>query len=65
MRAILMLLILAGFIWLICDFFYALGRKNAMKSQKQKDEASATGRKKVESFVIENDNNNSWDKDKH
>jgi len=64
MRAVLMLLTLAGFIWLICYCFYCLGKKNAIKSQKRKDEASTTRRKKVESFVIENENSSSCGDDK-
>ena len=64
MRALLILLILAGAIWLICYSFYSLGKKGAIKSQKRKDEASATRRKKVESFVIENENRNSCGDDK-
>ncbi len=59
-----MLLTLAGFLWLICYSFYSLGKKNAIKGQKRKDEASATRRKKVESFVIENDNRGSCSEDK-
>jgi len=64
MRSLLMLLTLAGFIWLICYSFYSLGKKNAIKSQKRKDEASTTRRKKVESFVIENENRSSCGDDK-
>jgi hypothetical protein len=56
MRAVLMLLTLAGAVWLICHFFYCLGKKNAIKSQNQKDEASSPRRKKVECVVIENGN---------
>ena len=59
-----MLLTLAGFIWLICCSFYSLGKKDAIKSQKRKDEASTTRRKKVESFVIENENHSSRGDDK-
>ena len=59
-----MLLILAGSIWLICYSFYSLGRKDAIKSQKRKDKASTTRRKKVESFVIENENRSSCGDDK-
>jgi len=64
MRAVLMLVILAGFIWLVCYCFYCLGKENAIKSQKRKDEASTTRRKKVESFVIENENRSSCGDDK-
>ena len=64
MRALLMLLTLTGFIWLICYSFYSLGKKNAIKSQKRKDEASTMRRKKVESFVIENENRSSCGGDK-
>ena len=64
MRSVLMLVTLAGFIWLICYCFYCLGKKNAIKSQKQKDEASTARRKKVESFVIENESRSSCGDDK-
>jgi hypothetical protein len=47
MRALLMLLTLAGFVWLI---------RYSLKDQKPKDEASTTRRKKVESFVVEKEN---------
>jgi len=60
MRPLLILLTLAGFIWLICYSFYSLGRRDAIKSQKRKDKASTTGRKKVESFVIENEKHSSY-----
>jgi hypothetical protein len=49
---------------LICYSFYSLGRKDAIKSQKRKDKASTTGRKKVESFVIENEKHSSYGDDK-
>jgi hypothetical protein len=52
MRSLLILLILGGFVWMICRFFYNLGRKN----QKLEDEAAATNRKKVDSFVVDNEN---------
>jgi hypothetical protein len=64
MRAVLMLLILAGFIWVICYSFYSLGKKDAIKSQRRKDEASPTRRKKVESLVIEDENRSSYGDDK-
>ena len=64
MRSLFMLMIFAGFIWLVCNSFYSLGKKNAIKGQKGKDEASTTRRKKVESFVIENENRSSCGDDK-
>jgi hypothetical protein len=54
MRSLLVLLILVGCVWLICSFFYSLGKRNATKSREREDEAS-TRRKKVESSVIENE----------
>ena len=59
-----MLLILGGFIWLTCRFFYSLGKKDAIKGRRRKNEASTTRRKKVESFVIENENRSSCGDDK-
>ncbi len=64
MRVLFLLMIFAGFIWLICYSFYSLGRKDATRGQKQRDDASETRRKKVESFVIENENNSNSSKDK-
>jgi hypothetical protein len=52
MRSLLILLILAGVAWMICRFFYTLGRK----SQKLENEAAGTRRKKVDSFVVDNEN---------
>jgi len=61
MRVVLMLLILVGALWLICQFFYCLGRKNAIKVQHQKDEAATTRRKKVDCVVIEHEDRSGCD----
>ena len=37
-------------VWLICNFFYSLGRKNALKEKKNE---SNDRRKTVESTVVE------------
>ncbi len=56
MRILLMILPFAVFIWLICNYFYSLGRKQALGDQKRKDKSSSTKRKHVDSTVVENDN---------
>ena len=64
MRSLFILMILGGFIWLICRFFYSLGRKDAIKGQKRNGEASAQRRKKVESVVVENESRSNSGDDK-
>jgi hypothetical protein len=59
MRSLLVLVIFVLLLWLICRFFYFQGRKDGIKSQKLKDKAPATGRKKVDSFVVDNENRGS------
>lgn len=39
-------------IWLICNFFYSLGKKNAINSSKKKYDSNRQ-RKTVESTVVE------------
>jgi hypothetical protein len=56
MRILLRILTFAFFIWLICYFFYSLGKKKALGDQKRKGQVHPTKRKRVESSVIENDN---------
>ena len=42
-------------VWLICRFFYSLGRKSALKDDRKKP-ASKQKRKRVDSTVVEKDN---------
>jgi hypothetical protein len=55
MRILLRILPFAVFIWLICYFFYSLGRKQALDDQKRKGKSPPTERKQVDSTVVEND----------
>ncbi len=55
MRILLRVLPYVVFIWLICYFFYSLGRKRALGDQKRKCESPPTKRKRVDSSVVEND----------
>ena len=64
MRSLMMLMIFAGIVWLVCYSFYSLGKRDAMRGQQGKKQASATGRKKVESFVVENKKRDSGDEKK-
>ena len=41
-------------VWLVCRFFYSLGRKSALNEKGQKNE-STYRRKKVKSTVVEKD----------
>ncbi len=63
MRPLIMMLMLAGFIWLIRYSFYSHFNKKMIHSRKQENRASASNRKQVESRVIENPNSN-YDDDK-
>jgi hypothetical protein len=57
MRILLRILPFVFFIWLICYFFFSLGRKRAPDEKKRKGEPPPTKRKRVDSTVIEKDNN--------
>jgi hypothetical protein len=59
MHILLRILTFAVFIWLICHFFYSLGRKSALGEKKRKGESPPAKRKRVESSVVENDNHSS------
>ncbi len=48
-------------LWLICCFFYSMGRKSAVKGQKK---AKNPHRKVVESTVLEEQSQNDNDDDK-
>ncbi len=49
-------------LWLICCFFYSMGKKNAVKNQKK---AKDPHRKVVESTVLEDQSQNDNDADKN
>ena len=55
MRILIRILPFAIFIWVICHFFYSLGRKRALGGQKNKDKSAHSKRKRVDSTVVEND----------
>ena len=42
----------ASLVWLVCHYFYSLGRKSALHGSKKKTENN-NGRKKVESKVTD------------
>ena len=54
MHLLLRIIIGVSLIWLICHFFYSLGRKSALNEKKND---SSHQRKKVESTVVEKENN--------
>lgn len=54
MHLLLRIIIGVSFVWLICHFFYSLGRKSALNDQKKNTESNYR-RKKVDSSVIEKD----------
>lgn len=57
MRILLRILPFVVLIWLICNFFYSLGKKRAFNQQKHKDGSPSKKRKHVDSTVIEDDSN--------
>ena len=54
MHFLFRIIIGASFVWLICHFFYSLGRKSALNGSKKKTENNR--RKKVESKVTDKEN---------
>jgi len=58
MSALLRILTGVFAIWLICYFFYSLGKKSALEDLKRrkKDETTRRRRKVVESSVVEKEN---------
>jgi hypothetical protein len=52
MHLLIRIIIGASFVWLICNFFYSLGKKNALNKKKTE---SNDRRKPVESKVVETD----------
>ena len=53
MHLLIRLIIGVSLVWLICHFFYSLGKKSALNENKNK---SNNRRKKVESTVVEKEN---------
>jgi len=56
MRILLRILPFAFFIWLICYFFYSLGKRKALQDYNQKSRNRRRGTKVVESSVVEKEN---------
>ena len=44
-------------VWLVCRYFYSLGRKSAAKDKKTKSRPRRPGSKVVESSVVEDTDN--------
>jgi hypothetical protein len=53
MHFLFRIIIGTSLVWLICNFFYSLGKKNALNEKKNE---SNSRRKKVESTVVEKEN---------
>ncbi len=56
MRILLRILPFVFFIWLICYFFYSLGKRSALKAQNKKPRTRRRRSKVVESSVVEKEN---------
>jgi len=56
MRVLLRLLTFAFIIWIVCYFFYSLGKRKALKDQREKSKNKNRRRKVVESSVVEKEN---------
>ena len=54
MHLLIRIIIGASFVWLICNFFYSLGKKNALNKKKTE---SNDRRKTVESKVVDKEQN--------
>lgn len=52
MHLLIRIIIGASLVWLICHFFYSLGRKNALNEKKKKANGNRQ-RKTVKSTVVE------------
>ena len=55
MFLLLRFLLFAFFVWLLCHFFYSLGRSRAIGEQKRKSQSPPDKRKHVDSTVVEKD----------
>jgi hypothetical protein len=60
MHLIIRIIIGASLVWLICNFFYSMGRKDALNGSKEKQHSN-NGRKTVESKVVEKENDTDKD----
>lgn len=56
MRILLRILPFVFFIWLICYFFYSLGKRKALQDYNQKSRDRRRRSKVVESSVVEEEN---------
>jgi len=56
MSALLRILTFAFFIWVVCYFFYSLGKRKALQDYNQKPRNRRRRSKVVESLVVEKEN---------
>ena len=56
MYILLRILPIAFFIWVVCYFFYSLGKRKALKDYNRKPRNRRPGSKVVESSVVEKEN---------
>ena len=56
MSVLFRLLSFAFFIWIVCYFFYSLGKRKALENQKEKSRNKHRRRKVVKSSVVEKEN---------
>jgi len=56
MRVLFRFLVFAFFIWMVCYFFYSLGKRKALEGRKEKSRDKDRRRKVVESSVVEKEN---------
>jgi len=57
MSVLFRLLTFAFFIWIVCYFFYSLGKRKALENQRGKSKNEYQRRKVVKSSVVEKGNN--------
>ena len=56
MYILLRILLIAFFIWVVCYFFYSLGKRKALQDYNQKSRNRHRRSKVVESSVVEKEN---------
>jgi len=56
MRVLFRLLTFAFIIWIVCYFFYSLGKRKALEDQEGKSQNKHPKRKVVKSSVVEKEN---------
>ncbi len=56
MSVLFRLLTFAFFIWIVCYFFYSLGKRKALENQRSKSKNKYQRRKVVKSSVVEKEN---------